>query len=684
MAASGVDSGLHPRVAFRPAPAWAEAEPFQRPASMPHELIDHGLCYWRIDNYADLLMPEPVFFSRVVMEVVGSDGLQSASAFDASFDPSCEQLVVHHVRVIRPGAPTRELAEPQNFEVLRRERNLERAIYDGRLSVHLVIPDLRVGDIIDACYAVEGSSPVLRDAFCAHLRFQWGLPIGVVRFRLFAPSSRAITTRAWGQALQYEEAPLNQGNLLRTWTATGLPAFHYEPDTPPWWIGHAQLMVTDAMSWARVSDIFRPGYANHGPAPPELEAMAAEIAASTPDPKGRAAAALKLVQRELRYLTIGIGDGGYVPRSIEEIWRTRFGDCKDASRLLTALLNRLGLTACPALVSTAIGWTLNQGPPHVGAFDHCIVRLTLDGRSWWLDATRGLQGGTLDRLAQARFGWALPLVENATLEAMGEDTPETVFEQHMHVVFGPELNSPARLQARAVYRGWMADAIRSRIQNEGAQAMARNHQEHYRGRYGQLEVVEAFRIDDAEPENQISMSETYRLEQPWSRTQNGAVAYFGAMAEAVILNLPDVEPGPRTAPFDLGWPRRIVQTATMELPMGWPAAQGWSGRWSVGGVAAECSGVISGGGRVVQLNAMFEVSERDLAPTLTGQLAAMNEEVIEASILTLQHLVRDGQFARTQRLAGFGRWLRGNLGGLLFFALAAALLGWRAFHAMHF
>jgi hypothetical protein len=677
MAAVVESSGLHPRVTFRPAPGWAQAEPFQRPPAMPPELIDHGLCYWRVDNYADLLMPEPVFFTRVVMEVVGSEGLQGASAFDASFDPSCEQLAVHHVRVIRPGQPVRELAQPENFEILRRERNLERAIYDGRVSVHLVIPDLRVGDIIDACYAVIGSSPVLRDAFCAHLRFQWPVPIDVCRFRLFAPASRPIATRAWGRPLEYAETQLNQDNLLRTWTADGFPAFAYESGAPPWWIGHAQLLVTDEITWAKVSDLFRPGYADAGPLPADLEAVASEIAAGVAEPRMRAVLALKLVQRELRYLTVGIGDGGYVPRSLAEIWRTRFGDCKDSSRLLTALLRRLGLEASPALVNTGVGWTLNDGPPHVGAFDHCIVRLRLDGRSWWLDPARGLQGGTLDRLAQARFGWALPLVEAAALEWMEEDEPESVYEQHTLISFGPELNSPARLESRSVYRGWMADNVRSRLENEGSSSMERAYREHHQARHGALEVIEPLRIEDSETLNALSVSEAYRLEAPWTLTEDGKAAYFGIAAEAVILNLPGVDEVRRAAPVDLGLPRRIVETVILELSTGWPAAQGWRESGQVGGASAASEVRLSQGGRRLELSAMVEVRERSLPAELAPALMQMGETIARASIVTLSHMVRGGRFARLTPLSRVGAWLRGNLILVLVLILALGYAAWR-------
>src|SRR5437868_5554138 len=120
------ERGVLRGVSFAPAPAWAEAEPFRRPGRPSQDLVDYGLCVWRVDNYADWLGPDPVHFSRVVQEVISPDGLQGAASFDASFDPSFERLVIHHVRVLR-GEDVRELAEPDNVEVFRRERDLERA-----------------------------------------------------------------------------------------------------------------------------------------------------------------------------------------------------------------------------------------------------------------------------------------------------------------------------------------------------------------------------------------------------------------------------------------------------------------------------------------------------------------------------------------------------------------------------
>ena len=44
---------------------------------------------------------------------------------------------------------------PEAFEVIQRELNMERAVYDGRMTAHMVIPDVREGDVIETYEMVE-------------------------------------------------------------------------------------------------------------------------------------------------------------------------------------------------------------------------------------------------------------------------------------------------------------------------------------------------------------------------------------------------------------------------------------------------------------------------------------------------------------------------------------------------
>jgi transglutaminase-like putative cysteine protease len=307
--------------------------------------------------------------------------------------------------------------------VLRRERDLERAMYDGRVTAHVVAPDIRIGDIIDYAYTIDGGQPIFEGRFATEVSFQWSCWVGETRVRILTDPQRAIVTRAWGDAPVETRRILDDGSIERGWAARDQAGVRVEQDVPDWVRPMARRRIADVMSWSEVARVFAPGYTPPERLPEELEAEVARLESATSDPTRRIMEALRLVQRGLRYHSISLGDGGFVPRSVDHIWAHRAGDCKDSSRLLVALLRRLGVEADPALVHTGLGQTLDLDAPNLVAFNHCIVRVRLEGRSYWLDPTRYPQGGELSNISQPRWGWALPLVDDAQLEAMGEDTP---------------------------------------------------------------------------------------------------------------------------------------------------------------------------------------------------------------------------------------------------------------------
>src|SRR3546814_20748642 len=55
---------------------------------------------------------------------------------------------------------------------------------------------------------------------------------------------------------------------------------------------------------------------------------AARIAAAHSAPLDRASAALKLVQRDVRYIYVGLGNGNLTPATAEATWQRRYGDCE--------------------------------------------------------------------------------------------------------------------------------------------------------------------------------------------------------------------------------------------------------------------------------------------------------------------------------------------------------------------
>jgi hypothetical protein len=107
----------------------------------------------------------------------------------------------------------------------------------------------------------------------------------------------------------------------------------------------------------------------------EIAAKAQELAAKESDFTARIEKIAEFLQREIRYVGIEIGIGGYQPHAAEVVFHDRYGDCKDKATLLIAALRAIGVHATYVLVDTRRGFVDARVPSIDG--NHAIAAIEL-------------------------------------------------------------------------------------------------------------------------------------------------------------------------------------------------------------------------------------------------------------------------------------------------------------------
>ena len=629
-------------VAVRPPEAWVDAQPFHRPGAPRAERADGGRYFWFADCQIDWTGDQPIWFNRSVTEITTPDGLQETAQIDIDFDPGYEEVVFNHIRVIR-GGEVREIDPRAGLSVFRRERDLERARYDGRLTAHLVIPDLRVGDIVDFARTTRGQHRVFGRRLGVEWTFDWGCWVGETRVRMLTAADEPLHIQAWNGAPTAKEVVLSSGLLERTWQTLDTPPVPTEPDIASWARCTKRVRVTTPVTWTEVSDTFRDFYAPE-PLPDDLDAEVSVLLAETVAPAVRAVRLLRWVQERMRYQAVSIGDAGYVPRPIKTIWGSRAGDCKDASRLLTALFARAGLEASPALVNTSRGWTVQEEAPALNLFDHCIVRLRLEDRDYWLDPTNSPQGGSLDEVHQARFGWALPLIEHADLVYMGEEPVRDVWEANEEFELGATPTSPANLTITTTYRAWRADAVRRSLTSERG-ALVRGFIDYYSRAYGEATELTPLEVSDDLEANELKTVERYSLNQAWKKKPDNDGYEFDLVDDIFAVHLATAPTGSsRRWPIDLGLPRYLTCTTTLKLPVA-INVNGWDRTYDMAGVRAKSwTDRLNFAGREVRLSRSIAVERRYLPASEAAAYFDLRSSALRTSGMTVSMATQNGRF----------------------------------------
>ncbi|WP_293901532.1 DUF3857 domain-containing protein [Phenylobacterium sp.] len=601
--------------AFGDPPKWVEVAPVPDPppaegAPAIQTLLD--------DNQSRLSPQGDGFYNRRVQKVLKPEGLAGLTTFGVTWDPDDEQVTVHAIRLIRGGQTIDLLGMGKKMLILRREQDLERATLDGRMSATQQIEGLQVGDILDVSWTHTGRDPVAGNR--SYDMEGLGFPgvAGRYRVRLSWPDGDPIryrTTTGFGEpTVSHRDG----------WTFLDLDVAQAQAPQPP--VGAPQrfrrlgFMETSGFSsWNEISQTMAPLYARAASIDraSDLNAEVAAIAARTKDPKARAFAALQLVEDKTRYFFIGIGDGGYVPARADDTWARKFGDCKGKTALLLAILKDLDVPAEPALVSLGGGDGMNERLPSLAAFNHVIVRATLDGKVYWLDGTRTGDKSGLQVLKPPPHRWALPVrASGADLEEIVVpplDEPQIVATLHFDASKG--LDAPAGLRISTLLKGDAANALRQMVAATPRADLERNFRQQISGNMSWAEVDKVEWTDDpANDSFEVQLSGTADLD--WRKNQDlGMREYRVAASGNQTGGFPRREPGPnRDAPYAVPFPFYVRATTEVVLPAGGKgfSVRGASGQETIGGMELKRSSGISGG------IARFTSDMRALRPEITA------------------------------------------------------------------
>ena len=638
MAAGASAAQAADKVAVGPVPAWV------KPVTLPEEPDKPSDAAVRVllqDQQAMLEPGHQSLYSETAFKVQTPPGL-SAGNLSFSWRPDTDVLTVHKLQIRRGNQVIDVLASGQTFTVVRRESNLENAVLDGVLTANIQPEGLQVGDIIDVATTVTSSDPVLK-GHVEQIGGAWnGAPLGRAHLKVQWPSTLPVRLRQMGAL------PVLKPTKKSSMSSIELSMDNLAPIAPPRGAPQRfQIMrlveLSDFASWGSLAALMAPLYQKAATlaATGALQAEVARIRALSPDPKVRAEAALTLVQDRVRYVALAMGQGGLVPADAETTWARRFGDCKAKTALLMALLQALDITADPVAVSTVFGDGMDERLPMINLFDHVLARVTIAGRTYWLDGTR--TGDRLDRLMVPSFGWGLPLVASggALVRIMPPplDAPTRTVSIRIDASAGIGLPAPTRVET--VMTGDEALGLSIAMSNMTAEMRDRALRDYWKQSYDFIDVTStSASYDPATGEQRLVMDGKARMD--WS---DGSYQTDGTdLGYKADFNR---DPGPASdAPFAVFYPQFTRNVETILLPPGFSDFKNADSA----DVAETVAGIEYRRRAAIARNVFtVETSERSLVPEFAAKDAPAAETALRALEKKRIALRKPGNYAPTDQ-----------------------------------
>ncbi len=538
----------------------------------PTEAGNGGIFYVLVDQQENV-EPRASYYHES-RRITSENGVQNGAAISVSFDPSYQKLVFHFLRLIREGTIADRL-DRSHIKLLQREREMESFLYDGSFTAHCQLEDVRVGDVIEYAYTVEGANPVLKGKYSALFSTEWTTPEHQAVVRIVYPERRTLHFLAKNRAIQ-PAISQRLGITEWQWEERKIAARQIDANTPADYHPFGKVQVSEFADWSKVVEWATPLYEVDPLLSADLKREIARLRA-LPNSEERILAALRFVQEEIRYLGIESGVGSHQPTAPGEVLRRRFGDCKDKTLLLATLLRNCDVKATPALVSSFNRRSVAECLPSPHVFDHVILQIETGKDTWWLDATRSCQRGPLSQISIGNFGYALVLRPGTReLSPFKPPTGALPKKKVIETYRIPRPDGMGHLEVISEYRGRAAESTRAYFQKNSRDEIEKTYLQYYARRFPRTQSARTLEYRELPNENGCEVKEHYLIPGLWQINDDQTQYLFTLHPSDIAEEMGTPGPALRADPLALNHPIDTTVEIRAEMFEDWklePTAQ---------------------------------------------------------------------------------------------------------------
>ena len=264
-------------------------------------------------------------------------------------------------------------------------------VYTDIRQVHVTVPDLSVGDILEYQIQTKTVQPLVTGQF----------------FTAWNASKQVITL---DDTLQVD-VPLKRELHLKTVNGISSPAMQDQGDRRvyTWHSSFTKhpddsdsdskkkkveepkfpdVQISTFADWTQLGQWYEQLQSPRAVVTPPIRAEADELVKDQSTTAAKVSAIYNYVSKNIRYVSLSFGLGRYQPHTAADVLANQYGDCKDKATLFESLLAAEGIRSYPVLINSQR--KIDPDVPSPVQFDHVINIVSYDGKSHWADTTAGV------------------------------------------------------------------------------------------------------------------------------------------------------------------------------------------------------------------------------------------------------------------------------------------------------
>jgi len=346
-----------------------------------------------------------ISYLHYIVKILNDRGKEDFSETNIEYDSTYENVELQYARIIKPDGTVVNVGSRHIRDV---SKYLNFPLYSNVRVFIISFPEITQGAVIEYKLKVYRNQLVNKKDFVMHYPLQSSEPIISANFEISLPKEKPLKLKILNEKYNDSNAALQpkvqeaDNRLIYSWQFKNIPQIIPEANMPAQVEVNPVVLLSTFGSW---QDIYQWWW---GLSKDKIKADAAiqnklkELTKGLAGDEEKIKSIYNFCAKEIRYVAVEYGQAGYEPHKAEDIFKNKYGDCKDQSILLVTMLKEAGFLAFPVLISTKDYYNMNADFPAV-IFDHCIAAVSIKGKTVFMDPTaqtcsfEDLPGGDQDR-----------------------------------------------------------------------------------------------------------------------------------------------------------------------------------------------------------------------------------------------------------------------------------------------
>ncbi|MFA5356331.1 MAG: DUF3857 domain-containing protein [Candidatus Omnitrophota bacterium] len=334
-----------------------------------------------------------VYTLHYLVKILNERGKEDFSETRINYDSTYETVELEYARTIKPDGTVTEVGTRHIRDV---SKYLNFPLYSNARVYIISFPEITEGAAIEYKVRIRRNQLINKNDFVVSYPVQAGDPVIFANMRIILPSPESLMyIKSLNEEYNYFGAELKpfiqkgengDERLVCSWQFRDIPQIIPESNMPESVEINPTILTSTFSSWQEVYDWWSSLAFDKIKADPAIKEKVRELAAGKKSDEDKISAIYNFCAKDIRYVAVEYGQAGYEPHPAADIFRNKYGDCKDQAILLVAMLREAGFSAWPVLIPTKGVYDLNKDFPSV-FFNHCIAAIAVKDGIVFADPT---------------------------------------------------------------------------------------------------------------------------------------------------------------------------------------------------------------------------------------------------------------------------------------------------------